>query len=286
MAKAEESHDDTVDGATQAIRKLSRGFTSEVKTKLITPYFEDDYVTLYHGDALAIMPKLPVSPTVIVTDPPYGETSLAWDKLNKYWPLLAFDITAGSASLWCFGSFRMFHQMSFSPWQFAQDLVWEKHNGSNFHADRFRRVHEHAAHFYKGLWRDLYKQPVSTNDATRRMIRRKQRPAHTGAIDQRTYVSEDGGPRLMRSVLFARSCHGYAVHPTQKPIDVIDPLLRYSCETNAVVLDMFAGSGSTLVACRNLGIRVIGIERDRKFCRAAASRLNGLTKPEVTKRVL
>jgi site-specific DNA-methyltransferase (adenine-specific) len=153
--------------------------------------------------------------------------------------------------------------------------VWEKHNGSSFHADRFKRVHEHILQFYpaRSKWAEVYKQPVMTSDARTRTVRRKQRPPHLGQINGGYYVSQDGGPRLMRSVIYARSCHGYAVHPTQKPVEIIAPLIEYSCPPDGLILDPFMGSGSTLVAARLSGRRAIGIELDERYCELAVKRL-------------
>jgi site-specific DNA-methyltransferase (adenine-specific) len=159
-------------------------------------------------------------------------------------------------------------------WRRSQELVWEKHNGSSFHADRFRRVHELIAHFYLGDWRDVYKAPQFTNDARAKVVRRKERPAHTGDIADSTYVSVDGGPRMQTSVIYARSCHGYAEHPTQKPLAIIAPLLEYSCPSGGTVLDCFAGSGSTLLAAKESGRRAIGIEIEERYCEIAAKRLS------------
>lgn len=161
----------------------------------------------------------------------------------------------------------------FKGWTKSQEIVWEKHNGSGFHADRFKRVHEFALHFYRGLWAEIYKQPVFTHDATARTVRRKARPAHMGQIEESAYESHDGGPRLMRSVIQAKSCHGYADHPTQKPIKIIQPLLEYSCPPGGTVLDPFMGSGSTLVAAKAIGFRAVGIEKNEDLCEIAANRL-------------
>ena len=234
------------------------------------PYFESQGLALYHGDCRELMANL-VDVDVVVADPPYGETSLGWDRRVQGWMELA-----PASSLWCFGSLRAFMAMAaarqFDDWKLAQDVVWKKHNGSNFHADRFRRVHELVAHFYRGLWRDIYADPVKTNDATARAVRRKQRPTHTGHIDGSFYVSEDGGPRLQLSVIEVRSCHGYAVHPTQKPLGILEPLIEYSAPRGGRVLDPFAGSGSTLIAAWRLGRRAVGIEIDERNCEIAAKR--------------
>ena len=236
------------------------------------PYYEDSLATLYLADNRELLSgALFMQPfTTTIADPPYGETSLEWDECCRGWlPLVP------SNNLWCFGSFRFFFENAaeFRGWTFAQDLVWEKHNGSSFHADRFKRVHEVVAQFYRSSWSDVFKSPVTTPDATKRTLRRKKRPAHMGHIEQSAYASEDGGPRLMRSVLFVRSCHGYAVHPTQKPVDLLLPLIQYSCPVNGVVLDPFAGAGSTLVAAKQLGRKAVGIEIEERWCEEAAKRL-------------
>ena len=238
------------------------------------PYYQHSGITVYHGDCREVVRHLqPVH--AVITDPPYGETSLSWDRQARGWMDAAELITS---SLWCFGSLQMFMEMArlgeCSRWTRAQEIVWEKHNGSSFHADRFKRVHELAVHFYRGEWSAIHKSPVTTSDATARTVRRKTRPTHTGHIGNAAYVSHDGGPRLMRSVIYARSCHGEADHPTQKPTAIIDPLLRYSIPPSGTVADLFMGSGSTLVAAKRLGLNAVGIEIDERFCEVAAKRLS------------
>lgn len=92
--------------------------------------------------------------------------------------------------------------------------------------------------------------PQTTPDATARTVRSKRRPAHTGHIDRTPYISVDGGPRLMTSVLFVPSAHGTALHPTEKPVGILDPLIRYGCPPGGTVLDPFAGSGIHDRYCR------------------------------------
>lgn len=240
-------------------------------------YYDDGQVTLYLGDCRQVIREIDVSHVgVVVADAPYGETSLGWDRWQPGWVDVVADHVRDSSALWCFGSMRMFlnHAADFGDWQFAQDVVWEKHNGSSMAADRFKRVHELVLQWYRGPWRDVWHAPVTTDDATARQVRRKQRPVQWGDIGAGSYRSEDGGPRLARSVLKVRSCHGHAIHPTQKPLGIIDPLLRYSLAPGGTVLDPFAGSCSTLVAAREAGYRAIGIEADEAMCEKAVLRLN------------
>lgn len=211
----------------------------------------------------------------IVTDPPYGETSLEWDKAHESWASEARRILKPEGSMWVFGSLRSLMASDWSGWNLAQDLVWEKHNGSNSFADRFRRVHEIAAHFYRSdsAWTGVYKKALFTNDARARVVRRKQRPPQWGDIGASSYRSEDGGPRLMRSVMFFRSMHGEAEHPTQKPVAVMLPLIEYSCPPGGVVLDPFIGSGTTALAAAQLGRSCIGIEINPEYAAMAGRRV-------------
>src|SRR5688572_10395681 len=120
----------------------------------MTPYYDDGLVTLYHGDMREVAPTLADGP-VVVTDPPYGETNHAWDVWPSGWPAAVLG-----RSMWCFGSMRMFleHSGDFlaARWRLSQDIIWEKDDSSGFETDRFRRVHEHALHWYRGLWSEVH----------------------------------------------------------------------------------------------------------------------------------
>lgn len=236
-------------------------------------YYQDEYVTLYHGDSRA-MPEI-IEADCVVTDPPYGDTSLEWDVYPTGWVDIIGAYLPTVSSLWCFGSMRMHLEQrdDFANWTYGQEVIWEKHNGSGFHADRFKRVHEIAVHYYRGPWAEVFKAPQYTADATARTVRRKKRPTHMGDIEAGSYTSVDGGPRLMRSVQQVRSMHGKAIHPTEKPVGILEPLIRYSCPPLGTVLDPFAGSGSTLAAARNVGRSAIGFEAREDYCEAAAKRL-------------
>ena len=232
------------------------------------PYWQDDSITLYHGDALQVLPLLPVA-DAIVTDPPYGETSLDWDKWPDGWPAVAARV---APQMWCFGSMRMFldKRGDLADWKLAQDIVWEKHNGSSFHDDRFRRVHEFALHFYHGEWRALHREVQRSGEEQRKQRIRRGKTPHLGTVGAEATIE---GQRMTTSVIFAASCHGYAVNETQKPEDIVAPLVLYSVPKGGLVVDCFAGSGTTLAVARKTGRRAIGIEKREAQCRAIVERL-------------
>lgn len=236
--------------------------------------YQDEAVTLWHGNALDVIECLPVVDAAI-TDPPYGETDLPWDRWPHGWMMA---LAGKTDSVWCFGSLRMFMEQrnEFLGWKLSQEVVWEKHNGSGLHNDRFRRVHELAAHFYQGVWGRIYKKVVvvEVEEARRRgtSVKRGTKPAHWGSSEQGTsYVYN--GTRLQRSVIYARSCHGHAIHPTQKPEEIVAPLIEYSVRPGGTVLDCFAGSATTLIVARRMGRKAIGIEADEAMIEKAVARL-------------
>ena len=246
----------------------------------MNPYWQDEEAgsALYLGDMREVLPALGMQADCVITDPPYSETSLAWDRWTDGWPSLAATV---ASSMWCFGSMRMFLDRAgeFADWKLSQDIVWEKHNGSGFAADRFKRVHEIATHWYRGDWRTVHHEITRErgNPTKRSGSAVHATTPHTGRHNP--HRSEDDGLRIPRSVLKVRSMHGRALHPTEKPLGILAPLLEYTCPEGGLVVDPFAGSGSTLDAARQSGRRAIGIEANEEYAEAAARRLDALTLP-------
>ena len=242
------------------------------------PYYQDERITLYHGDCREVLAEIgPIFADMVIADPPYEQTSLEWDVAPEGWAPQVAGVLRPTGSVWCLGSLRSlpsvitdFARLSFHQ---AQDVIWEKHNGSSLAADRFRRVHEQVVQLYRRPWERIYRKVQKTNDATARTVRRKKRPAHWGNIGAGSYTSEDGGPRLQRSVIAARSAHGRARHPTEKPAGIVAPLLLYSCPPGGLIIDPFSGGGAVLLCARDLGFRAIGVELEEKYAEEAAERL-------------
>jgi len=244
------------------------------------PYYADDHVQLFHGDMRELLPELAVQADACVTDPPYGETSLTWDRWPHRWPEL---VARHTSSMWCFGSFRTFTEwwLDFADagWNLSHDVVWEKHNGSGFQADRIRRVHELAVHLYRGAWADVHHvvprhpavyDPKRPKGAALRSV--ADGTPHARSIGARDAV--DDHTRMARSVIYAKSMQRRGIHPTEKPGEVLTPLIEYSTPLGGLVLDPFAGSASTLLTARQLGRRAIGIEANEEYCERAAKRLS------------
>jgi site-specific DNA-methyltransferase (adenine-specific) len=246
------------------------------------PYFDDGQVSLYHGDCREILPALGITADLVLADPPYGETSLAWDRWPEGWLQVA---AAVSRSLWCFGSLRMFlkHGGEFTAagWKLSQDVIWEKHTGTGAAADRFRRVHEHAVHWYSGPWGAVHHDVPRVAATAEQIARngsaaRRTTGAHLGEYGSARTWTEDG-KRYMPSVIRAKNLRGTAIHPTEKPVPVLRPLIEYACPPGGLVVDMFTGSGSALAAARTSGRRAVGFEIREEDAEKAARRLSQAT---------
>lgn len=220
------------------------------------PYYVDGVVALYVGDCRDVLPALEGTPDACVTDPPYGETAAAWDRWPAGWVDSVAAILPSSASLWCFGTARMFlaHAGEFMSggWQFAQEALWVKKNGSGpTSRDRLVRIHEWAYHWYRGRWGDLHheweRERVTANKGTVRKVTRAAEHQRAG----RASAWVDDGTRQPRTVTYvveAPSVRYRKRHQDEKPLAVIEPLVRECTPTGSLVIDPFAGSGTTLEA--------------------------------------
>lgn len=216
----------------------------------MNPYYQGDNVTLYHGDCLEITSW--VEADVLVTDPPYG---IAWKRpLTKSMKgnsanngILNDDTLEArdkALTLWgaakpglCFGSLSAEY-----PQGWKRMLVFEKPLHAGLMGTRIPWFKNWEPIFVIGDWPD-------------------QTPKHSSVVKTR-WASASG----------YRSYTGEAGHSHAKPLDVMEQIVDV-CPPG-VVADPFAGSGSTLVAARNLGRKAIGVELEEKYCEIIAKRLD------------
>ncbi len=249
------------------------------------PYYADTTVRLYHGDMRDVLPELNMAVDCIVTDPPYElmhrSGTCTWDAWPDGWPALAATV---AKSMWCFGTFRVFMRrcadIEAAGWKLSDDIVWAKGSGTGVTADRFRRSHEIVTHWYQGQWRDIHHQTprvASTRPPVTRPVHHRPDSVRAGRNDIYTWKPTgtwtDDGTRYALSVIEAANMQGRAIHPTEKPVEVLRPLIEYACPPGGLVLDPFAGSGSTAEAARQSGRRAVLIEGDERYCEAIARRL-------------
>ncbi|MET9445463.1 site-specific DNA-methyltransferase [Streptomyces sp. NPDC006610] len=243
------------------------------------PYYADDAVTLYVGDCRDILPSLTERPDSCVTDPPYGETAAEWDRWPDGWVDAVAAVLPPSASLWCFGSARMFleHAADFTGWRFAQEALWVKRNGSGPGSrDRLVKLHEWAYHWYRGKWSDLHHEwERERTTANRGSVRKASRSAEHQRDGRATTWVDDGmrQPRSVTYVVETPSVRYRKRHQDEKPLAVVEPLVRECTPPGGLVLDPMAGSGTTLEAAVACGRRAVGIEKDERSAEMIVMRL-------------
>lgn len=242
---------------------------------------------LFPGNAYQLLDTLPDGCVdLVLTDPPYGTTAAHWDDRIDYESLFG--------KLWRVlkpnGALLMFSQMPLAarlacmqPKTFRYQWVWEKANAVGMlNANKMPlRAHELILVFYRKL-PTYNKIPLESQKG--KPYRKKggttKKASIYGTILASDSASADGS-RCPRDVIrFGRDKKHWG-HPTQKPEALLQYLIKQYSNPGELILDPFAGSGSTLAAAQATGRRAIGCELDPVFC-ATICRRCGLTPPYAT----
>ena len=239
-------------------------------------------IRLYKGDCLNLMKDIPdKSVDMILCDLPYGKTNNALDKplpLEPLWKEYMRIIKPNGAIL-LFGQGTFYVDLiNSNPKMFRYDLVWDKRLISGFlNANRMPlRRHEQIAVFYKKL--PVYNPQFSSGEP----LHSKGRAYKNKALKNQNYgefhATDDcrvgSTEKYPTSVLAFQKPHpSIAIHRTEKPVELLEWLIRTYTNEGHTVLDNCMGSGSTGVACVNTKRRFIGIELDENYFGIAKKRI-------------
>lgn len=229
------------------------------------------------GDCLEEMKAIPDgSIDMILTDPPYGTTACKWDSvipLDHMWVQLN-QVSKKNAAIALFGTEPFSSKLRLSNIaRYKYDWVWNKKQKSNFLNARKQplRVTERVSMFY-GM--QCTYRPVTTSGHAKKQainIPRAQSPLYGKQTGKVNYSSTDRYPSDI--LIFSKDTQKLAVHPTQKPVALMEYLIKTYTNKGETVLDFTMGSGSTGVACGNLDRRFIGIELDEEYFQIAQDRI-------------
>lgn len=222
----------------------------------MTIYYQDEHVTLYHGDCLEIMRALPdASVDSVVTDPPYG---IAWDRPE----------TAGARSSWYNPGIKGDSSTA------ARDAVLD-----TWGTDKPALVFGSLRAEYPEGWRQMlvFRKPKATASGMFGAFLPWRKDWEPIFVLGKEWPREPSirSAIVETNALSAGGHTGYATktgHPHTKPLDVMEQLI--AATPGATVADPFAGSGSTLVAAKALGRKAIGVELEERYCEIAAKRLS------------
>lgn len=238
------------------------------------PYYEEKGITIYHGDCREILPTLePVD--LVLTDPPYGITRNKWDCFDfipQWWECIK-RLARNGVVITAQQPFTSEMVMAGRDW-FKWADVWHKTQARGHLNARVMpmREHEDILVFAPGkmVYHPQLQRKLSHN--MRPISPRTKGTANYGAHgleSDRTIALDEAYPRSV--VRFENSQEWQ--HPTQKPIALVAYLIKTFTNPADEILDPFMGSGTTLRAAKDLGLRAIGIEIEEKYCEIAAERL-------------
>jgi site-specific DNA-methyltransferase (adenine-specific) len=243
---------------------------------------------LYVGDCLTVMPKLQAgSIDMILCDLPYGTTACSWDSivdLDKLWGEYKRIIRPSSAIVLTASQPFTSTLVSSNYKMFKHEWIWQKAVGSNFASLKYQPMKEHESILVFGT--SLIYNPImqERNGSCRGKVpdysntnspSKDEKGEVYGGINRNRDGKVYGELRNPSSVQYFnnRIPSDRGMHPTQKPIALFEYLIKtYTFESN-VVLDNCCGSGTTGVACQNLGRGFILIEKDLEYAKIAQKRL-------------
>lgn len=237
-------------------------------------------IRLFQGDCLKEMQSIPdQSVDMILCDLPYGvtarnkwDTVIPFDKLwNEYNRIIKEN---GAIVLFGQGMFTA-DLMHSNPGMWRYNLIWQKTQPTGFlNANRMPlRGHEDICVFYK---KQCTYNPQKTSGHPRKVSKKEHKRNSKYSTDYGEYEkgSYDSTERYPTSVLtFSKDIQKSALHPTQKPVALLEWLIKTYSNEGDLVLDNCMGSGSTGVACVNTGRRFIGIEIEPEMFSIAKNRI-------------
>ena len=237
--------------------------------------------TLWQGDCIELMKNVQSkSVDLILCDLPYGTTKCPWDEVIPFdglWEQYTRVIKDNGVVL-LFGQepFASFLRLS-NIGDYKYDIYWEKERLTNINQVKRRvgKTVETISVFYKKQC--TYNPQMVRYDGKPRKNRVKNGKMGSLTDQQRKTVKEytDTGWRYPTQVWkFQRDCLVCNLHPTQKPVALLEKLIKTFTNEDGLVLDSCMGSGSTGVACMNTGRRFIGMELDQHYFETAKNRIS------------
>jgi DNA modification methylase len=234
---------------------------------------------LFNGDCLEVMKSIPdASIDAIITDPPYGTTACKWDSVIPFdlmWEQLNRIIKPNGAIV-LFGSQPFTSILVTSNLKmFKYEWIWKKERPTNplLCKKQPPKYHENILVFYK-------KQPtfnptfIKRKEENKRNNKPREYKDNT-KIDTNKYSDRvlSGNNDLIYSPNILEISMQRGIHPTQKPVALIEYLIKTYTNENETVLDFTMGSGTTGVACKNTNRNFIGIELDKNYFEIAKKRI-------------
>ena len=236
-------------------------------------------IQLYHGDCLEVMDKLiehGVKVDAIITDPPYGTIACKWDTVipfDEMWERLN-KLVKPNGAIVLFGSEPFSSQLRCSNLKnYKYDWVWNKKLAGNGILAKKQplKIHENVIVFNSKIY-----IPQMTKGKLRKKMTNNLKISEINGGDGVKRANETFNdqyyPTSIQEFSIANLRRG-RLHPTQKPVELLEYLIKTYTNEGEIVLDFTMGSGSTGVACVNTNRKFIGIELEEKYFEIAKNRI-------------
>ncbi len=232
-------------------------------------------IKLYHGDCLEIMKDIPDgSVDLVLTDPPYGTTACKWDSVIPFEPMWEQlnRIIKPNGAICLFGSEPFSSALRMSNIKnYKYDWIWDKKKGSNYATAKNMPLKNHEII-------SVFQDTINYIPQMRKgKMRNKKSYSKGGGVygslksNNKDNYNDEYYPTTILE--FSNASQRGKIHPTQKPVALMEYLIKTYTNENELVLDFTMGSGSTGVACVNTGRNFIGIELDPTYFNIAKKRI-------------
>jgi len=236
-------------------------------------------IQLFQGDCLEVMKQIPeTSVDMVMCDLPYGTTACKWDSIipvDKLW--LEYHRVCKAVAAMVFTASQPFTSILINSnmKDFRYQWVWDKVIPSGMTYARFQPMRQHEDILIFGKERPLYVPQMITRDKPIKSGGQKRLNADATTLDK---YKVEGFKRIYdlknpTTIICFMKVRKGSVHPTQKPTELMEYLIRTYTNEGDTVLDNCMGSGTTGVACVNTGRKFIGIELDPKYFEIAKQRI-------------
>ena len=240
----------------------------------------NENIKLYQGDCLEVMDKLiaeGVKVDAIITDPPYGTTACKWDSVidfDEMWERLK-KLRNDNTPIVLFGSepFSSALRMS-NIKEYKYDWIWKKTKAQGFLNSKKMPLKD-----YENILTFYNKPPIYNPQGvvygkfkTDRKAKQQHGIGVYGIEKEYGYSGISNFPKQI--IEFSNPSGKGHLHPTQKPVDLLEYLIKTYTNEGDIILDFTMGSGSTGVACVNTNRKFIGIELDENYFKIASDRIH------------
>ena len=241
------------------------------------PYYQDEHVTLYCGDSLEVMPELNMAFDSCITDPPYGTTACKWDSvipLEPMWKNLK-RLIKDTGIICLFGAQPFTSALILSNVrEFKYEIIWDKEHGKAPGVAKYRPMPSHENMCIFGYGKCTYNPQMGEGKPYTDIRESNVRSQNEHGFGYgKGFSIINNGTRYPLSVHRCKTYPFAGQHPTQKPVALIEYLIKTYTNEGESVLDFAAGSGTTGVACMNTNRKCVLIEKEERYCAIIAERL-------------